>query len=368
MPQLFALKGLLVLGLLLAPSATRATSSLVFDNGLLNVIDTTVAVDFLTLRNGPGGTTTTARVVDGGSVIADTTDDTRVELLDRSHLELASGSTPGAIINARNTSRVTCSDCFIASNTFDAALHLSDQSTLEIDSGVIVGIDAVDQSRILISGGWVVTFGPGIRATGDTSVIVTAGEVTGAAIGASFVDISGGLFSDDSEERRLEIGATRMRISGGVFTEREARGGFFLGGGEVRISGGSFEVQDLYVRGQDLRISGGLFDVGFLRLDGLGTLSGGMLAEGLAMNIQTGAIITIIGFGFNLPDGPVVATSGVITGFLLDGSPLDVSFLRADAGATLILQSVPEPSSIALLFAAVAAGLARGRPHRLGCR
>jgi hypothetical protein len=75
------------------------------------------------------------------------------------------------------------------------------------------------------------------------------------------------------------------------------------------------------------------------------------------------ATITVYGSGFNLPLGPISATSGRLTGNLLNGSPIDWSFSRGP-GANIIL--VPEPSAeiLILLGAATVATI----PHVLAPR
>jgi hypothetical protein len=77
------------------------------------------------------------------------------------------------------------------------------------------------------------------------------------------------------------------------------------------------------------------------------TVEGGSV---VAIDVRDGALVTIAGSSFNVPLGAVAATSGTITGTLLNGDPITATFVR-DAGATLL---VPEPGAGAL--ALVAAG------------
>ena len=81
---------------------------------------------------------------------------------------------------------------------------------------------------------------------------------------------------------------------------------------------------------------------------------GGSIGGVVALGSGT---ITIAGIGFNLPLGNITATSGTLTGVLLDGSALSVTFGRAST-ATIML--VPEPST-ALLLATELLVLARKR-------
>lgn len=68
------------------------------------------------------------------------------------------------------------------------------------------------------------------------------------------------------------------------------------------------------------------------------------------------SIITIYGSGFNYPPGPIPDASGILTGTLADGSPLDAPF-RIDSNASIVLV-VPEPSCLGLLITAAVGLLA----------
>jgi hypothetical protein len=374
----------LALALLLPATASRATSVLVFDNGRLNLVDTQIAVDQVIVRDGRGPATT-LRVVGEGQFIGDEQEDTWMDLLGRSRLEmLAPDRFSDVILTARDRSHFLCDGCRVASHTSDISTRLHDRASLELLAGSIDGIEAHDRTRITISGGSVASFFEGLNMGGDGVLTVTGGTIWGAQVGARLVEISGGNLRSGSQSDFF-VSGDRVRVTGGTFVGRDG-GNVGLGGGNVRVVGGVFDMDSLSLGGDDFRVSGGLFDVGHLFLSGTGDLTGGTLASGLALNLATGAVVTIVGSGFNLPDGAVSETSGTLSGFLRDGSPFDVSFLRRD-GASLILrtvgghqpgsgglaasQSVPEPSATALLAAALVAlaiGRRRARPRSASAR
>jgi hypothetical protein len=60
--------------------------------------------------------------------------------------------------------------------------------------------------------------------------------------------------------------------------------------------------------------------------------------------------VTIWGSQFNYPDGPLVPSSGTLTGVLEDGTPINLDFGRAST-ATIFL---PEPSALAALGSGIA--------------
>jgi hypothetical protein len=79
------------------------------------------------------------------------------------------------------------------------------------------------------------------------------------------------------------------------------------------------------------------------------------------------ARILVVGYGFNFADGPINALSGTLTGFLGDGSPLNLPFLHATT-ATIELRTLPEPGVMALLaIAALFAAWRRARRHEADC-
>jgi hypothetical protein len=88
-----------------------------------------------------------------------------------------------------------------------------------------------------------------------------------------------------------------------------------------------------------------------------GNISAGSTAGNSFVNTTTGidavnGTVKVMGTGFNLPYGPIAASSGILTGLLQDGSPLNVSFSQLHPGG-IILVAVPEPGVAAIGVLAV---------------
>lgn len=125
-----------------------------------------------------------------------------------------------------------------------------------------------------------------------------------------------------------------LRVSGGTVNETLVA----LGSSELQISGGSVGHE---LRGQDsatVTVSGGFV--------------GGPIVAAQASQI------TLVGTGFAvggvpIGDGPIEATTGILTGTLASGDPIDSVFAHAGYSTeyTGIIQVVPEPGRGLLLAA-----------------
>ena len=190
-------------------------------------------------------------------------------------------------------------------------------TTVNIVPGGLVGdvVEAVDSSRVNISGGIVQG---GYLTFNEYAVLnMTGGTITGSLF----------LFSDHPSS-----------ISGGELLGSTT---YIEANTQLDVTGGQFQ-HDLQVQNfASLFIRGG-------------TLNGDLRA----LDFST---TRIFGSGFNFPLGDVSATSGVLTGTLADGTPLDVDFSRASL-ARITLTLIPEPATAPLIWGGlVALGIRRRR-------
>ena len=104
------------------------------------------------------------------------------------------------------------------------------------------------------------------------------------------------------------------------------------------MGSGGYILYSIYAQSGTVNIYGGNISAGTTEnVGGFNTL--GIWAHG------SGTTITIAGSGFNFPYGPIGPTSGTLVGTLLDGSPINLTFSRPDAGKIIL---VPEPSGAML--------------------
>ena len=84
-----------------------------------------------------------------------------------------------------------------------------------------------------------------------------------------------------------------------------------------------------------------------------------------------GGVVNIKGTGFDFPYGAISATSGILTGTLADGTPLNLSFNQVHPGEIIL---IPEPGAAtlgALALLLTAGGVLRrrrGRRQNLQCK
>jgi len=214
------------------------------------------------------------------------------------------------------------SDFFINGGTILHQLNLIDHATATVDEGVIESISVVDDSSMEMWGSTVNEFEVNHRAKAE----VHGGEIN---------------YLNSFEDSTLEVrgGQTSKQL-------------YASDNGEVRVHDGDFQ--------------------GKIEADGNSsiTLSGGNV--GASLFATDSGVITLDGYGFEIDDGAgkVVSMSrgdwisdefgynstGTITGFLSDGTELNVSFTLN--GGTADIQVVPELSSFTcLLIFLVAFGL-----------
>lgn len=198
--------------------------------------------------------------------------------------------------------------------TFSAgSLTVFDSSEVNVSGGLINQLFAEDESIVEVSGGQI-----GLLRTMDTaSLVVSDGRMLLGIGGNSTVEISGGSFLQGSEAR----GSSTVIVHDGTFlfdfilrdnAIAEIRGGTFTNGPGVT----DFAV---------LHIFGGVIGPSIFTLPGQTPADPRMI---------------IYGSGFNFPFGDLSASSGMLTGTLADGTPLNTSFIR-QPGTTITL-AVPE--------------------------
>jgi hypothetical protein len=175
-------------------------------------------------------------------------------------------------------------------------------------------VHVIDSSNSFPLESAVVDDGPGPTTT--TVNLVTGGEIAPQggsgleAFGTSQVNVSGGSlggFLVATDDSQVSISATGTANTFGI--QATGRAHVTLSDGRVGQIGGPLTALDL-------------------------------------------ALIEIVGSGFNLPLGDIVALSGMLTGVLADGTPISTSFGRA---STARISLVPEPASAVLLAAGLAA-------------
>ena len=219
-----------------------------------------------------------------------------------------------------------------------------------------------DTSILSVSGGSVrsTTSGAdaiGVVATGDSLVQLSAGEIrattstpgnaTGViARGNSRFEFTGG-----------DISGTTNASGGSTALLLEDSATALLSGGDNSF--GNFVANDQ----SSIDVVAGAFTFANFVANGDSTIviSGGDFSQNdLFSNDQ--ATIVLQGSSFNLPFGEVIGTGGTISGTLLDGTSFGTSFQRQGT-ASIVLSSVPEPSSL-LMLAISGIGLALPRSRR----
>lgn len=251
---------------------------------------------------------------------------------------------------------------FATSDFFDVANSIEgDPTTLSIETGAtITGDDGLDNS---------------VYAFDDSIIIVNGGTLFDdiALDDNSQLTMNGGTLEDDI----FAFANSTATINGGIVEEEiivEEQARLFISGGSVgkdiqffdnaegHISGGIFS-EDIEIFSGSLRIDGGSFvDV---------------LDPGYETGLGVGEFGTIILAGSNfmvdgeaVADGEIGAAGGILSGTLADGSLLNIVFDRGLDGngtfGTIILTTVPEPSTFILPFLIFAGVYLRSKFRRSG--
>jgi hypothetical protein len=256
--------------------ALNASATIVFDDGLLHVIDAGNSFPFecAEVDDGPLGETTTLDVPPGGEI----------------------GTLSCRFLDAYGFSEINMLGGLIPS------FRLHDDSFLFYSVSHTESLSAQDNSTVFVISGRI-----GSIASGGTALVEISDGIffgSGNAGGESTVNIHGGEFG-----RFDGTSLSTINVFGGTFLE----GMQFRQSAQVNIYGGDFPGNLPFWAGDT-------------------------------------AIITFFGSDFNFPFGDIVATSGILTGTLSDGTPLDVDFVRDPSGTI----TLPEPNSLTALGSGVA--------------
>jgi hypothetical protein len=196
-------------------------------------------------------------------------------------------------------------------------------------------------------------------------VNVSGGSVTGGNIQPGAAGIAAGVYQSGGQFNLNSGTITGGNINGsGIIYAVELGGGrFTMNGGQVSPGGGGIAIQ---VNTSGLaEIFGGTISSGspfFAAISGGGgraNIFGGNI-DGPLRADSPGSLIMVAGTSFNFPFGPISATSGTLTGTLLDGTPINAEFHRGNS-AQIVL--VPEPAS-GLMLVALAGGGVAGRRRK----
>jgi hypothetical protein len=226
-------------------------------------------------------------------------------------------------------------------------------------------------ASLSVSGGTIGNISSSASGVSWNSVLISGGEITGVLEWAGDGEITGGSVNRFAVSGNSGDYGMSLVISGGTFQDMNFStssghsnpppdtvivGGTFLGsfeygssmthGGSLVIGGGTFLLGAVFSYG-DYEINGGAFLGGTIYSQhGTLTIRGGSIQSSLVPFSQT--VLYVVGSGFNYPLGAIPDASGVLTGVLADGSPIDTSFsIHPGDGHRLVL--VPEPSTGLLL-------------------
>jgi hypothetical protein len=380
--KVFAL--LVVIGSLLLAGVSGA-ASFVLNNGLVppnpaNVIDDgTYSSDSLYIRNvgcPPGwpfvlpgdpcptpGAFTGAELAENGSV-------DRLHVYDSSTLSITGGGaynvyavnssvvtmTEGMILNelsATNSSDITISGGMVGNflSAYDTStilveggniweLRAYDFSSVEMTAGSVGFLNAYDSSIILMDAG-VVEF----LDAHSTSLTLDGGAVTWLALyGASTLTLTTGSVGGNLNA----WGTSAATLDGGTVAgslQNFETSSTVLDGGEV-VNLHGFDSATAEVHSGTVTGDVATDDLFTITLDG-GVVSGELKAAG-------SSVITLIGSGFMvdalpIPYGNMVPTTGILTGTLANGDPVDSRFYHAGYPGYTGTIVVPEPNALFVL-------------------
>ena len=285
--------------------------AVIFFDGMVHTIDAanSFPAEGVTVQDGVGPVTTTVNIVAGGEIGTLSNSDLTVTGISQVDM---SGGAIGRDVLMLHDAMIS-----ISGGTVGGTIRGMDFSSITFSGGDALNLFPAEDSTVLVSGG-------------------TIGELN--SVGRSHVNIQGGQidrFLRPNGNSVVEV--DDVTVSCAIFLDCNARVSDL---GFMDFRGGIIEG-DLIAATQ-----------GRIRLAG-GTINGSMFAFDQSE-------IIIVGSSFNFPLGPLSGTSGSLTGTLLDGSALDVTFGRA---TTASITLVPEPST-ALLLASGLVAMAVGRRRR----
>jgi hypothetical protein len=274
--------------------------AIVFDDGLLHIVDAnnSYPLEGVVVDDGPGGVTTSLRMIDGGEIGTVFEDD--LEAFGSSEIEVFGGSFGYSVELYEN------SDLYFRRGNIPHVLRIRDNATAEISGGAIHHLASSGlRSHVIVGGGVIGEF----NTTGRSSFFV-GGEIT------RFFRVNG-----DSVVQVIDINIS--------CTEHPEC--------NLRVSDEAY--LDFY---------SGVVDSDFVTANSAravlwgGTITGSLFA-------LDDSVLYVMGSNFNYPIGDIAATSGTLTGTFGDGTPINIPFGRAST-ATIHL---PEPRGLSSLAAGI---------------
>jgi hypothetical protein len=339
MKKLKGFLGLAVFALIfVAPPQADAVT---FADGLVHTIDAanSFPLESAIVMDGPGGATTTVRVVAGGQVSG-------IEAYGSSFIDVQGGSAGG--IEAYGSSFIDVQGGGAGS------LVLYDNTSASLSGGS--GSSVFGNCALLeMTGGSWGNFGHPDGLFCET-VHMTDGFVQQVEFNATNAEVTGGEFGTGDLGRFSVSAQESLVITGGTFGTDS--GSLSATGGNVQISGGSWN-EELRVAGL-VEISAGVFNGRVKCLGGTTNISGGqfdgfLVSGNGSINILGGSIggqltlldtgvIILVGSGFTHPLGDVTSLSGTVGGTLSSGEPFLATFARAST--TRLILSSPNDSDL----------------------
>jgi hypothetical protein len=213
---------------------------------------------------------------------------------------------------------------------------LFDSSTINISEGGVGSLYAYDSSVVNVVSG----SGGMIEAYGSNRVTITGGTFGGVFTSGGTVNMSGGTIWGS-----LSASDSVVNLSAGLITNIVD-----FSDCTVNVSGGATGYVYSFGKG-NFTVTGG--DLSGLNIYGtsLFNIYGGSFSDGI--RADNDSIVNLYGHDLALanpvPDGPF-ATQYDLTGTLSDGTILAMQVFEEDNGQ-ILLHEVPEPGSLALLFA-----------------
>lgn len=227
---------------------------------------------------------------------------------------------------------------FPINDTVQVMNNPSDEPTTVnlLAGGSVERMEVSDISQINISGG---TIGNGFIAFDDSSVTVSGGSMNGSFImfDNSEASITGGSFDHFQSSSYSNSSLVNTTIST-VLTEHNS----ILTIDNILVT----DTVEVHAESQLTIYSGSIIDDLFTQGQSQVNMFGGIIGD--ILNLIDDSVITLYGNDFNYGYGEITHSTGVLTGTLANGDPINNRYYVNDT-ATLILAPVPEPSTLLLL-------------------
>jgi len=229
---------------------------------------------------------------------------------------------------------------------------------------LILSLVAKTNATVYFSGNNTINYkiNDNVQINGGTTNIIAGAYITSYLNSYGFTNIKGGQIDGVVYSRN----SSKISVSGGVLNDRlynraevEVSGGTIHGmfesyaNAQGTITGGNFTDWVAAWGKSEITISGGNMTALRAYEDSQVTITGGTFTDSWDEIIAThNGIITISGSGFNCGYGEIPVGSGILTGILDNGEPINNNFKiihygEGYDGAKIVL--VPEPATLLLL-------------------